>query len=338
MLPLKYVQKNPALVKTILEKWDHDAEALEEIFQTFRVSANIVCSFQHDGKTCWLRFAPEQEKGERNWYAETAFLQYLRKNGFPCAKPIPSKQGNLIESVPSEFGSYLAVVFEQASGSRLDCVEPTETLLRNMGALVGKLHRLSMAYVPEEKPWSCSSVLGWCMQELNKLENQEEAVWEASQLSEQLGLIRRSKENYGMIHFGLVPENLFLTDGGRLTVIDFEDCMLNWYVCDLDKAASSLERWLQAYENPIDPLDARMAFLNGYRTENKTPGRMWAYLPLFRRFSRLYRYTRLVRAVAEPIPEEPPEISELRGRLEAEAAEIAMCFRPADLLQEEGKV
>ena len=334
MLPLRYMRKNPQLAKAILENWDHDAEGLDEAFQSFHVYANAVYPFPKYGKTYWLRFAPEQEKGERNWHAEMAFLEYLQKNGFPCAKPVPSKNGNLIESVSAESGSYLAAVFEQAPGQRLDTVAPTEALIRAMGETVGQLHKLAAAYKPEEKPWGHESVLNWCIQELKELDDQENALWEATQLSDSMDTIHKTKESYGFIHFDLTPENLFAAEDGTLTVIDFEDCMLNWYACDLDIAAGSLNGWLRKHGDPLAPLDARMAFLNGYRTQYKTPGRLWAYLPQFRRFDQIYKYTRIVRAIDEPPKDEPEDVAALRGRLEAAAADIAMTFRSADLYGE----
>ena len=116
-----------------------------------------------------------------------------------------------------------------------------------------------------------------------------------------------------------------------LTVIDFEDCMLNWYACDLDVSVGSLAGWLKKYGDKIDLIAARMAFLNGYRRQFRTPGRLWEHLPQFRRFRQIYRYTRIVRAIDEPLKDETEEITELRGRLEAAAAEIAMGFRSADM-------
>ena len=337
MLPLKYMQKNPLLAKAILENWDHDTDGLDEAFQSCRISANAVCPFPCGGKTRFLRFAPEQEKGEQNWRAEFAFLEYLQKNGFPCSRPVPSKNGRLMESVASDSGAYLAAVFEQAPGTRLDQVPPSEEMIRKVGAALGRLHRLSSSFRPVEKPWGYSSVLGWCIQELKELEDQEDAVWEATQLTDALDAVHRTKDCFGLVHFDFRPDNLFLGEDGQITVIDFEDCMLNWYACDLDIAVSGLKDWLDSFLGSPEQGDARLAFLNGYRTQFLTPGHMWAHLPKFRRFSRLYRYTRIVRAIGEPVEGESAEAAALRGKLEAEAADIAMHFQSAETFEENNR-
>lgn len=293
----------------------------------FRISANCVYPFPCNGETMYLRYAPVEEKGEQNWHAEVAFLAYLREKGYPCAEVVPSRNGNEIETVSTSEGSQLAVVFRRAPGTRLDRMKPTEDLIRKVGASLGRLHKLSSAYKPIEKPWGYDDILGWCSQELGKLDGQDGAMWEAVQLQEAMDDIQRPRSGYGFIHHDFEPDNLFVDEDGNVTPIDFEDCCINWFALDLDVAVNSLNDWLEEQDSKLKPLDARQAFLAGYKSEHPMPGHMWASLPLYRRFDRLCHYTRIVRCLNDKVQDPPDWMWDLRRKLDKKANELGTPYQ-----------
>ena len=77
MLELKYLFDNRDLALMLLSNWAYDCEKLD-IMDYCRISANAVYPFYQDGKVCFLRFAPVEEKQPQMVWAELDFLRYLR--------------------------------------------------------------------------------------------------------------------------------------------------------------------------------------------------------------------------------------------------------------------
>lgn len=86
-------------------------------------------------------------------------------------------------------------------------------------------------------------------------------------LAERLAAYGTGPQRWGLIHADLRLANLLVDDGGRVSVIDFDDCGESWYLYDLGAAVSFFEhrpevpelidRWLTGYRQvqPIDPAD-----------------------------------------------------------------------------------
>lgn len=78
----------------------------------------------------------------------------------------------------------------------------------------------------------------------------------------------------------------------------------------------------QVFESLSEELDgnvlaiAKGYFLQGYQSEKTLDSDYEQRLPLMRRFCNLYAYARLIRCMAEILPEEPEWMGMLRGRLE----------------------
>ncbi len=86
-------------------------------------------------------------------------------------------------------------------------------------------------------------------------------------------------ERYGLIHADTRLANLLVDDGGRVSVIDFDDCGFSWYLYDVGTSVSFFEHEPQVPEL-ID------AWLTGYRRFADLPAtdeaEIWTFI-LFRR-------------------------------------------------------
>jgi Ser/Thr protein kinase RdoA (MazF antagonist) len=84
---------------------------------------------------------------------------------------------------------------------------------------------------------------------------------------------------YGLIHADTRLANLLVDDGGRVSVIDFDDCGFSWYLYDVGTSVSFFEHEPQV-PGLID------AWLTGYRREAELPAadeaEIWTFI-LFRR-------------------------------------------------------
>ena len=161
MLKLKYLLENFDLARFALENWKHDKETLSERMQWFRISSNAVYPFDSDGKLCFLRLSPAEEKDSLDLLGELDFLEYLNRRGYPAMRPIPAHGGELLLRLDTPWGAWYASAFEGVSGQPLENVPMTASLAEAYGAALGKLHELSMRYHSPIKRRSEQDVVVW---------------------------------------------------------------------------------------------------------------------------------------------------------------------------------
>lgn len=312
MLKLKYLFYNLDLAEMVLKKWDFAADNLDEPLSHFRTSANAIYTFVCNGQRYFLRIAPAEEKLRNNILGELEFIKYLRSNNYPALNPVVSGDGNTLETVVTPWGTYYAVLFENAAGIRMDMTDFNDTLMYKYGNMLGQLHLLSSNYKPQIRKWSHVEVLEQIRKILAGQKNQDIAFKELKEVERQLSLLPKSNELYGLVHYDFEPDNIFFdSTGGNFTVIDFDDGMYNWYGLDIEQALDSIADELQEsrYEQ------AKEQFLAGYRSVFSLPENVIKSFHLFRRFINLYSYARLLRSVQESWDNEPEWLADLRAKL-----------------------
>jgi Ser/Thr protein kinase RdoA (MazF antagonist) len=201
--------------------------------------------------------------------SELAWMNAIREES-PSLVPdvIPTAGGSpvlgLIRDAP--LGPCYCVMFSYAAGS-----EPAEDELAawfpELGSITARLHRHARAWTRPSwfrRPrWDVSTTLGdrphwgpWQSfvtdtGELKQLERLAAAV------TRRLRRFGDRAERFGLVHADLRLANL-LVDGDRITVIDFEDCGLSWYLYDLACA-------LTFNEGRADVGELIAAWVDGYR-------------------------------------------------------------------------
>lgn len=307
MLPCRHLFENFALAKEALAHWSYE----EELFEQFRISSNAIYPFRREGKTCFLRLAPVEEKRRENIAGELEFLDYLASQEYPAVCPIPADTGETLLRLDTPWGTYWATAFWGAGGTRLDNLSPTPALLRSYGRTLGKLHALSAAYRPACPKWNHSQVLDWAEETLRQYGAPREVLAQIDPLRKALEALPRTPDCYGLVHYDFEPDNVFYDERtGTCTPIDFDDGMYHWYALDVEQVFDSLDDM-----GITDPLSAQAEFLSGYRKEFAYPQEWEALRPLMRRFVDLYGCARLRRCVAEKLEDEPDWLTDLRTKL-----------------------
>ena len=105
-----------AVAQRLVQFWEYDEGTLE----LWRASSNFVYAFERSQVQYFLRVSFGQENSIEQTKAELEFMRYLQLNGFPSVIPIQSKSGELIETLKTPEGTYIAVVFSAANGINLD--------------------------------------------------------------------------------------------------------------------------------------------------------------------------------------------------------------------------
>ena len=311
MLTLKHLIDNRPLTLMILANWDFDADSLD-LLDEFRISSNATYPFYCNGEVELLRFAPVSEKSEESLAAEIEFLRYLDLHGYPALRIIPSRNQRDFEKVETPLGQYFACVFARVSGDSMDKIRLTEDIVMTYGRTLGSLHNLSSSYAPEHKRWSYTDVFAWIRSTLLDIDADDLALSEADFLEKILDALPKSPETYGLIHYDFELDNVFFDeDTESCYVIDFDDAMLHFYGVDVEKALDSLREEMSDKEYSA----ARGWFLTGYRSVRALSDETLELFPLYRRFVSLYGYARIVRAIHEPVDNEPDWMSDLRDHL-----------------------
>jgi Ser/Thr protein kinase RdoA (MazF antagonist) len=295
------------IAEQILTSWDHDQGSL----QFFRSSANFVYSFRQGGKQCFLRFAATSERTRDTIEAEIDILQWVAQRGMTVTSPLPSRNGNFVETVMTHLGTFHAVVFAGLEGSQLDIEDLDDSQFGEWGAVLGKLHSTVQGYtgtaLSARSTWSDHLELV-----RESLSEEKSAVRsEFEQVASSLEMFPVTHDTYGLIHFDFELDNLYWQNQ-TIGIGDFDDCSFAWYIMDIAFALRDL------FREEID-LNKRsfLAFLRGYRTQRGLHAELVSQLPLFLRMAKLLTYARLVRSLdLPPHVEDPAWLHSLRLKFE----------------------
>lgn len=221
----------------------------------------------------WMRALTEAGVVETAAVVETTVGEPFVVASHP-AVPEP-RQVSLLDWVQ---GVQLSTVLESAS------TDEAGEIYERIGALAADLHHHARSW---ERPvdfdcfrWDVDGLLG------------EDAVWgrfwaltdldpgAAALLADfrdharsRLEALGRADERFGLVHNDFLAENL-LVDGGRLTLLDFDDCGESWFGFDLAPAFVSV-----ATRDDHQPL--RDHFLAGYTARRPLDAETLDALPLF---------------------------------------------------------
>lgn len=309
MLKLKYLEENFDLARFALARWRHDEETLTDRMRWFRISSNAVYPFDRDGRLCFLRLSPAEEKEPLELLGEIDFLEFLRRCRYPAMRPIPSENGDSLLRLDTPWGMWYASAFEGVSGRPLEAVPMTAALAEAYGAALGQLHGISMRYHSPVRRRSDRDVLEWTGRVFTTHAMSERFFAKLDETTQQLSKMPRTRAWYGLVHYDFEPDNVFW-DGEKCSAIDFEDGMLHFYAVDVVQALDELP---EAYHK---------AFLQGYRTACPEARVEEGDFPLMRRFRDLYSCARLLHCLSErPVPE-PEWMPQLTARLEKRLHEL----------------
>jgi Ser/Thr protein kinase RdoA (MazF antagonist) len=106
--------RNP-IAEELAEYWEHEPRSV----RFFRSSANFVYTIVA-GDRHFLRFADTRERSRPAIEAELELLKSLARNGLGVAAPVPSRRGNIVETVTTSSGTYHACVFPALPGTELE--------------------------------------------------------------------------------------------------------------------------------------------------------------------------------------------------------------------------
>jgi Ser/Thr protein kinase RdoA (MazF antagonist) len=287
-------------VKAALSLWNYE----EGSEQFIRVSSNFVFKFQRGKDSLILRMTPGEDQNKLKM--EMDFLTLISNHGITVNLPVPSLNGDLIETIHTKLGDFQAVVFNCFEGEHLEIEDISNARVSAWGKALGSIH-------------SASSTAAWEETAPYKLENLlkgNEGILPVSALQEQqflqhwLNELQQSSESYGPLHFDFELDNI-IWRGNVPQVIDFESSVAGWYAADIAFALRDL------FEHGIDLQDEKFRlFLEGYRQACSITEKEITNIPTFLRLHNLITYKRLLTAVDVEADSESEWVNELIEKLE----------------------
>ncbi len=185
-----------------------------------------------------LRITPPDPEMDVRWLQATlAFMAHLARGGVSVPAPRPAAGGELVVSIPSGQGLYLAACFERAPGvlaEELPFSSWDDARFVTLGRAVGQFHTCAQKYAPPpgfERPhWDeCVN----CFHPSETIADPLLARRHAEALAAVQGF-PRSAAGYGLIHTDLHGGNFMLEPStGQVTLLDFDDCSLGWHAMDI---------------------------------------------------------------------------------------------------------
>ncbi|AYA75818.1 hypothetical protein DOE78_10420 [Bacillus sp. Y1] len=283
------------LAESILERWDYDKGTVYFI----RASANFIFIFKKDGKHFFLRFNDSSERTVETIASELSILQYLHTKGIHGAQPVPSKNGQMLEVVKTELGTFHAVVFEAVPGRHEEWGDITQENIYRWGNALGKLHdackEMPQEYLTVRPSWRDQvTELQQFLPESNALLQKE-----ISELLNSIKKLQTTKENFGLIHYDFELDNLLFSEN-MIGIIDFDDCITSWYVADIVYALRDAGNFR------LDSLEVQ-SFLKGYENETSIDTNILKEASVFERLHRLVMYARLTRSIDIKTTESDPQ-------------------------------
>ena len=278
------------IAEQILKQWDYEQGSV----RFFRSSANFVYRFHKEGKPCFLRFAASSERTRDTIEAEIDILQWVARRGITVTSPLPSRNGNFVETVATDLGTFHAVVFAGLEGTQLEIEDLDDSQFGEWGAALGKLHSVVQSYagsaLSARRTWRdhLELVRAYLPEEKSAVRSEFE------QVASSLQMLPVTHDTCGLIHFDFELDNLYWQDQ-TIGIGDFDDCSHAWYSMDIAFALRDL------FREGIDLNNrAFLAFIRGYHTQHGLHAELVSQLPLFLRMAKLLTYARLVRTMDIP--------------------------------------
>jgi Ser/Thr protein kinase RdoA (MazF antagonist) len=305
MEKLRYLFENFNLAEMLVKNWAYDEESVK-LFRNFRISSNAIYPFEIGGKQHFLRLSPAATKDVGFIQDEIAFAKHLRNHSYDAVNFIESKNGKLVESCETPWGIYHASVMEGVLGEELEKLEMDASKAFEFGSALGGLHKISCACDVEfSNRMDYLDALMWCRAYLYDFSEHSVIIDAVDHLIPILEKLPKDKMQYGMIHYDFDLDNVFWNqESGRMSVIDFDDCMKSWYAMDV---VLSLDKLGDGYQD---------SFIEGYKTHFQMSSDYERIAPALRQFTRIYSYTRIARSIEENWNNEPTWLTNLRLKLE----------------------
>lgn len=199
--------------------------------------------------------------------AEFAFMDHLARQDVPVVAPIESTNGRLVEELTTESGQGLvAACMTEAPGGirRSPGWSPDE--IESYGSLLGRMHEAAASFrAAVRRPDWTNPIFDVGLGSDNSEPDLQRRLAEIKAAGADHPAGSTDLLIHQDAHFG----NLFITEGGEITIFDFDDCA---YGSPTHDVAIVLFYWVLGHDNPSAEAKRFLGhFLRGYEQHASLP-------------------------------------------------------------------
>ncbi|QDT99276.1 phosphotransferase enzyme family protein [Gimesia aquarii] len=190
-----------------------------------------------NGAPVIIRISDGALRGRDEILGELLWLDHLIRQGCTVTTPIPSRGGDLLETIELDVGTMHVSCFERFGGRQLDPATDAEwndELFLKLGREIGRIHRasdkLQLPADHDRRPWY-ESKLTQFPDPLPETFNPQ-VVDTMRVFIDELRRRPTQSRHYGLVHRDLHEGN-FLVEDGKVEIIDFDLGCYGWRTMDL---------------------------------------------------------------------------------------------------------
>ncbi|MBY0144683.1 phosphotransferase enzyme family protein [Neobacillus niacini] len=249
---------------------------------------NYVFEVSHGDTPVILRITHSSHRSKDEIYAELDWMNYLNNQRVNCPTVFQSVNNQIIEVLQAADGSFFyGCLYSKVPGNpvKISSEEFNEQLFYAWGKATGQMHCVTKNYKPSKEAKLRPS---WEDEELLDIEtyvpNEEKIIKNSNLLINELKLLPKNKDNFGLIHSDIHSGNFFY-DGESIHVFDFDDCSYHWYASDI--AIPLYYSIMYGYHSASERERVQFAhkfltyFVEGYEQHTSLPEGWKEQLPLF---------------------------------------------------------
>ena len=196
---------------------------------------SFIYEFEREGAGYILRIGHSFRKSEALIRGEVDWINYLARGKVSVARAIPSKSGQLVESIADDQGGqFLVTAFVKAKGQRPWEAGWTPARYENYGRLLGKMHALAVDYQPVPA-WRRPEWEDVSLQFIDSYLPETEVIahQKYQSLLKHIYSLPKDQASYGLIHQDAHQNNFLMDADDTLTLFDFDDCAYSWFINDI---------------------------------------------------------------------------------------------------------
>jgi amicoumacin kinase len=256
---------------------------------------NFIYGFKKESEEFIMRISHASHRTVQEVESELDFVNFLAHYDANVSVPVFSIHQKLVEQVFCSDGSYFTIsVYTKALGERPKRSMMTPELFESYGKTIGSFHWLSKMYMPaigihQRFTWDEDPLL---VHADAYLKEEDSIILERFHaLVDEIKMMKKSKNNYGLIHTDIHAGNFFIKDN-ELTVFDFDDCSYMWFVSDIAIALFyHIDFQKITQEEKIEQAKLFMKhFMIGYSKENKLSKKDFLAIEKFLKLRELVLY------------------------------------------------